>query len=180
MSDHLAIRLPFERGQQLRDLAAANGLTITDTVGLLIDCAAANGLGTLTLPGIDITINDERTHVMMAIDKISAATFSPVDAHSTAGAIRIIASGRRPATLHMDSVNTVEITRSGVAVVITIHGDDGVVVKKTISRGVARAVADRLDTAADLIEIEAFEAYENATAESVKDLLGDLESGDIA
>jgi hypothetical protein len=54
MSDHLAIRLPFERGQQLRGLAAANGLAITDAIGLLLDHAARTGLAVAAMPGIDL------------------------------------------------------------------------------------------------------------------------------
>jgi hypothetical protein len=160
MSDHLAINLPFERGQQLRDLAAEKGLTITDTVGLLIDHAAANGLGTPALPGFDITATGGAVHIKF---DAYVLTLSAADARSVAQSLRAVAI-RGGVHLNMDLPETVEITRKGTAVVITIHGERRAMVKKTISCGVARAVADRLEEAAGAIV-------------PIRELLGDLEEG---
>ncbi len=174
MNDLISIRVPFERGTQLRDLAEAKGITVTDAIGLLLDHAARTGLEIPEMPGFDITINDERTHVVMVIGKIGTTTLSVANARSVAENIRVVASGRRHATLDMDCVNPLEISRAGAAVVITIRGEHGVVVKKTISCGVAIAVADRLEQGADFIDAE---EYGNVTLANIRQLVGDLEAG---
>jgi len=49
MTDPISIRIPYERGVQLRDLAAARGLSTADAIGLLLDHAARTGLAALSV-----------------------------------------------------------------------------------------------------------------------------------
>ena len=49
MTDPISIRIPYERGVQLRDLAAAHGLSTADAIGLLLDHAARTGLAALSV-----------------------------------------------------------------------------------------------------------------------------------
>ena len=144
----ISIRVPYERGTQLRNLAEGLGLTVTDAIGALLDHGARTGLGTLAIPGFDITVKD---HVIFVVD-VAVMSFSAEQARSLASCVRPVASGRRPAMLYMDRFNTVEITRTGGAVVLKIYEHGAVVVQKTVSRGVAKAVADRIHDGAGELE----------------------------
>ena len=57
----ISIRVPYERGTHLRNLAEGLGLTVTDAIGALLDHGARTGLGTLAIPGFDITVKDHRS-----------------------------------------------------------------------------------------------------------------------
>jgi hypothetical protein len=160
MNEAISIRVPFERGSQLRDLAVAHGVTVTEAIGLLLDHGARTGLGKLAMPGIDITA--EGGAVIIKLDGFAIQPLSAVNVRSIAGSLRKAATSGA-ASLDADCSDMIEITRAGAAVVVQVRGENSAVLRKTISRGVARAVADRLGEAADEIE-------------PIGELLGDLES----
>jgi hypothetical protein len=72
----------------------------------------------------------------------------------------------------------VEISRAGAAVVIQIHGQPGAVLRKAITRGVARAVADRLEEAITKNTTALIIHDAIADAGNVEQMLGDLDHGD--
>ena len=68
MNDSISLSLPYERGTQLRDLAVAHGVTVTDAVGLLLDHAARTGLGKLAKSDFNIAVGKERPDLVTAFN----------------------------------------------------------------------------------------------------------------
>ena len=167
MPTAISLRLPFETGTRLQNLADTLDMTVTDTVAMLLDHAARTGLGTLALPGIDIKA--ENGLVSMRLDNFAVRPFSSADARSTADGIRKVSRGAG-AHMNMDCPDWIKITRAGQAVVIEALGANGATLQKMVARGVAKSVADRLEQAAA-------EPLSGADL-SVDHLLGDLELGD--
>lgn len=166
MPTAISLRLPFETGTRLQNLADTLDMTVTDTVAMLLDHAARTGLGTLALPGIDIKA--ENGLVSMRLDDFAVRPFSSADARSTADGIRKVSRGAG-AHMNMDCPDWIKITRAGQAVVIEALDANGATLQKMVARGVAKSVADRLEQAAA-------ELLSGADL-SVEELLGDLELG---
>ncbi len=175
MNNSISLRVPYERGTQLRDLAERYGITVTDAVGLLIDHAGRTGLGKLAMPGFDISPFDDS--VLLEIDNIEIRQFSFVEARSIANSLRQAAT-TGGAILDAGCDPMVEISRAGAAVVIQIHRQPGAVLRKAITRSVARAVADRLEEAITKNTTALIIHDAIAGARNVEQMLGDHDHGD--
>jgi hypothetical protein len=175
MNDSISLSVPYERGTQLRDLAVAHGVTVTDAVGLLLDHAARTGLGKLAKSGFDISPFDDS--VLLEIDNIEIRQFSFVEARAIANSLRQAAT-TGGAILDTGCDPMVEISRAGAAVVIQIHRQPGAVLRKAITRGVARAVADRLEEAITKNTTALIIHDAIAGARNVEQMLGDHDHGD--
>lgn len=167
MPTTISLRLPFETGTRLHNLADALETTVTDAVALLLDHAARTGLGTLALPGIDIKA--ENGAVSMKWDNFPVQPFSIDDARSIAGAIRKVSNGGG-AHMNLDCPDWIKITRMGQAVVIEALGANGSALRKMVTCGVAKCMADRLEVAAN-------EATGAGDPQDLERLLGDLDLG---
>lgn len=146
MPTALSLRLPHETGTRLHNLADMLGTTVTDAVGALLDHAARTGMGTLALPGIDIKA--ENGAVQMRLDDFAVEPFAGDDAQWIAEYIREV-SKRGGARMNLDCPTGIKITRLGRAVVIEAQGVNGWILRKVITCGLAKSVADRLESAAN-------------------------------
>jgi len=171
----ISLRLPFETGTRLQNLADTLGATVTDAVATLLDHGARTGLGnTLALPGIEITCKaDQLVHIK--IDGIALRPQTASQAQSFAGSLRCVATSARPA-LDMDCPDMIEVTRRGNGIVVSVHRDGVTIVCRVYARGVAKAMADQLEQAA-AEALTAAEPLSAADLASVDQLLGDLEIG---
>ena len=89
------------------------------------------------------------------------------DAASIADGIRKVSS-RGGACMNLDCPDWIKITRLGQAVVIEALGANGSILRKVITRGVAKSVANRLEVAT----IDAL-----CAAQDAEKLLGDIDLG---
>jgi hypothetical protein len=140
----VSLRLPFETGTRLHNLALTLGTTVTDTVALLLDNAARGGLGTLALPGIDIGV--ENCAVTVKFNDLATKPLSRADAKAFAHRIRTVSSVLF--VNNMDCPDWIKVSRLGRAIVVEIAAANGSTIRKTLTRGTASSVADRLDEAA--------------------------------
>ena len=111
----ISLRLPFETGTRLHNLALALGTTVTDTVAMLLDHVAQGGLGTLALPGIDISV-ENGTAISVKFDNIATKPLSRADAKAFAHRIRTVSSVVFVDTL--DCPDWIKVSRMGRAIVI--------------------------------------------------------------
>jgi hypothetical protein len=159
-----------EQGERLSALADMHGVPNGEVLGLLLDHGARTGFGnTLALPGIEITAKGDRVEIK--IDTIPLRPHSAAQSQSVAASLRSVASASR-ATLNMDCPDPIEVTRRGNGVVVTVCRDGVTIVCRVFSPGVARAFADRLEEASRL-------ALVTTELETVEQLLGDLDLGDL-
>src|SRR5580698_4177987 len=87
----MSIKVPIERGEQLRAFASTLDVPIGEALGLLLDHGARTGLGnTLALRGIEITCNAGL--VQVEIGGVAMRPQSAAQAQSFAGSIRGVAT----------------------------------------------------------------------------------------
>lgn len=149
MPPTFSMRLPPERGEQLRDLARHYGLPLTDTVGILLDFAAEHGLYNLMLPGLEVACIGD--HVTLFING------EQIDSKWSARAARIQAQSLLELIDGDESLDNndeiqLSLTRTGRAVVIKATNTLGFPVQKVVAHTVARCLAAQFNKAAEVLE----------------------------
>ena len=148
----MMIRLPIERGMQLAAFADEHSLAYGEAIGLLLDHGAKTGLAIgLALPGIEIA--GIAGNVEIKLGGFVLRPVSVAQARSLAGQLRKVATTPGAGVLDLDLPDTVEISRRGQGVIpLGEQGRQNNAFSRVFSCGVARALADRVEEAADMAD----------------------------
>lgn len=138
----MLIKIPDERAEQLKAIAAVQNLTVTDLIGQFVNAQIKAGKIPDTTPGFVVTKNGKQVEIA-AERRVS---LSAADAlHAAEWLEKLI--GGRGAMLDMDAPEQIEIARVGTGVKITI-GSGAKAFEKVFAPSVARDVARQLRNAA--------------------------------
>src|ERR1700761_6427552 len=123
MPQDMSIRIPLERGEQLREFARLQSLGIGEAIGSLLEHAVTAGLvHELPMPEIDI----EATSASVCL-KVGAALpvyLSVAQAVALADTLLKVSTIPGAAHLDLDGPHVVEVCRRGRAVVLSIANSD--------------------------------------------------------
>lgn len=137
MNQSISIHAHPNTCTQLRDFAKTFNLTLANALSVLLDHAARTGLGMFTMPGFNIEV--ECGVVTLQLDDFAVPPMSAADSRAIAGELR----------------HTAGTSACLNEVIIEIAGKSGAALRKTVTCGVARAVAARLEVAANEADADA-------------------------
>lgn len=157
MTARMSLNVPIERGDQLAALAHDLNLNLGEAIGALLDYAARTGFGgSLTLPGTEVVAKGD--HVEIALSGFALRPLTAAQAESFAAELRQTATTPGAAILDLDLPDTIEISRKGAGVVLSVRtgASEGpnydkrpvYAFQRVFACGVAKALADRIDDAA--------------------------------
>lgn len=136
-----SIKLPAERITQLKDIAAALGLSSpAEVVGHMVRAEIAKGTIPDTLPGVNITATAEG--VAIALDDQPAAHYGKAEALNLATVLDHAANGGR-SLIDLDADFIVARVGNGIKVNVPLAGQD-----RMLSRDLARDLARLIRSAA--------------------------------
>jgi hypothetical protein len=147
----MMVKLPRERGEQLRAFAAANHATTVEAISLLMNVAIEVGLMAAGIPGFEITPTASK--VQFAISGTEVGPLNPGDARDVADAMDAAADDGTT-TLLLIGDDAAEIRRArggpGGSVKITWRRA-GWSIQRVVTPSVARDVAGLLRKAAEQV-----------------------------
>jgi hypothetical protein len=147
MAYGMSIKVPIERGQQLTAFADAHGLNMGEAIGALLDHGARTGLGnSQALPGIEVAAKG--SHVEIALSGFTLRPLTVAQAESFAAELRKAATTPGAAILDLDMPDTIELSRKGAGVVLSVSREGETGFKRVFACGVVKAMADRIHDAA--------------------------------
>jgi hypothetical protein len=160
MAYGMSIKVPIERGQQLAAFADAHGLNMGEAIGALLDHGARTGLGnSQALPGMEVAAKGG--HVEIALSGFTLRPLTVVQAESFATGLRKAATTPGAAILDLDMPDTIELSRKGAGVVLSVSrkGEPGF--KRVFACGVVKALAERIEDAARSVRAVELEDVES-------------------
>lgn len=194
MPHEMSVRIPAERGAQLREFARLQSLGISEAIGSLLDRAVITGLvRELPMPDIEVTAGSDGVCLQVGGVRVH---LSVARAESLADSLRKVARTPGATVLDMDDPQyIIELCRQGRGVVLSIakngeknktaYGKHGLF-SRTFACDVARALGEMIAAAAKGAAVAAERAQQVTVGdgaasgvdhETVEQLLGDLEIG---
>jgi hypothetical protein len=150
---HHMIKVPAERGAQLKRLAAARGTTMVAVISEWINREIAAGNLPDTVPGFDVAVvksHGGKAHVALTIGTYPCKPLTADDANAVADALTA-AVERGAGTLNCDLADWIGVTIDRIGVGVTIEATrwpSGESVRKVVSRAIAADLARLLRIAA--------------------------------
>ena len=148
MSNASHISLHRSRLQQLRDLAASTGTTVSETINRLISEKIEAGELPDTVPGFEVSTRSGG--VVMRLDKLELPAFDPKSAADLADDLQMLVDTQahpgRTATFPAAGKLVFARRGTGFTVAYTVGGVE--IGRKTATRGILLDVARNLRTAA--------------------------------
>jgi hypothetical protein len=183
---NMSIGVPIEIGRRLADFADAAHLTMGEALATLLNHGAKTGLRvSLQMPGIEIMGKGD--HLEVAIDHIASFRFHVAEVAGFAGQLREIATKSGAAVIRLEDSVALEISRKGNGVALSVNREGVPTFKRVFACGVAKALADRIEEAAEQAAASATSAAPEPAQsipapvsdrmEEVEALLGDLDLG---
>jgi hypothetical protein len=141
LTQNPVVKVPPERLDQLKAIAAALDLSLSDTIGHLIRAEIAKGTIADAIPGAIIKRTKGGVRVQLGDQPVR--TYTVANALSIAEMIRDVIEGKMGGWLNVDCDFRVELRGNGVVLYADTRGEP-----KIVSRDVARDIARLIEAAA--------------------------------